>query len=142
LDAEALEAALRPFGRSRTLPAAAYTDQEILDWERRHLFAGTWTCLGRADEVGGGQSQRALTVSGIGVLLTFDDRAVRAFANVCRHRGHELLPEGGAADRIAVVCPYHGWAYRLDGTLSTATAMREVTDFDPAEHGLVELPAM
>jgi len=144
IDADALDAVLRPFGRSRTLPAAAYTSQEILDWELRHLFAGTWTCLGRADEVRGGQSQRALSVGGIGVLITFasEDGAVRAFANVCRHRGHELLPVGGAADRIAVVCPYHGWAYRLDGTLSTATAMREVSDFAPAEHGLVELPAV
>ncbi|MFF5295300.1 aromatic ring-hydroxylating oxygenase subunit alpha [Paractinoplanes globisporus] len=142
IDADALDAALLPFGRSRTLPAAAYTGHEIFEWELRHLFAGTWTCLGRADEVDEGQSQRALTVGGIGVLLTFDEGTARAFANVCRHRGHELLPEGGAADRIAVVCPYHGWAYRLDGSLSTATAMREVTDFDPAEHGLVELPAM
>ena len=142
IDADALDAALRPFGRSRTLPAAAYTDPEMLAWELRHLFAGTWTCLGRADELGGGPSQRALTVGGIGVLLTFEDETVRTFANVCRHRGHELLPAGGAADRVAVVCPYHGWAYRLDGTLSTATAMREVSDFDPAGHGLVELPAV
>src|SRR5690349_14753360 len=97
IDADALDAALRPFGRSRTLPAAAYTGQEIFAWELRHLFAGTWTCLGRADEVR--ERQRALTLGGIGVLLTSDEGTVRAFANVCRHRGHELLPEGGATDR-------------------------------------------
>ena len=142
IDPAALEAALRPFGDSRTLPAAAYTGREIFDWERRHLFAGAWTCLGRLDEVRGEQSQRAVTVGDIGVLLTFEESAARAFANVCRHRGHELLPDGGAAERAAVVCPYHGWAYRLDGALTTATAMRGVAGFDPAQHGLVELPAV
>ena len=142
VDPVALDAALRPFGQSRTLPAAAFTDRDVLAWELRHLFAGSWTCLGRVGEVFGGASQRALTVGDIGVLVTIDGEVARAFANVCRHRGHELLPDGGAADRLAVVCPYHGWAFRLDGTLSTATAMRGVPGFDPAEHGLVELPAV
>lgn len=142
VDPGALEAVLRPFGQSRGLPAAAFTDRAVFDWELRHLFAGGWTCLGRFDEVGAGQRQRALTVGDIGVLLTFAEDRVRAFANVCRHRGHELLPDGGTADRVAVVCPYHGWAFRLDGTLTTATAMRDVPDFRPEEHGLVELPAV
>jgi Rieske 2Fe-2S family protein len=69
------------------------------------------------------------------VLLTFPADGARAFANVCRHRGHELLPSGGTATRPAVVCPYHGWAYRLDGALTTA---RGVSDLD--DLGLVELP--
>ena len=142
VDPSALDAALRPFGQSRTLPASAYTDGDVFAWESRHLFAGAWTCLGRVDELGGGKTQRALTVGDIGVLLTFTGDAVRAFANVCRHRGHELLPEAGTADRAAVVCPYHGWAFRLDGSLTTATAMRDVPGFDPAAHGLVELPAV
>src|SRR5690349_524089 len=123
VDPVALEAALRPFGDSLTLPASAYTAREVFDWELRHLFAGSWTCLGRVDEVHGGQSQCALTVGDVGVLLTFAEDTVRAFANVCRHRGHELLPDGATAEHSAVVCPYHGWAYRLDGALRTATAM-------------------
>ena len=141
VDPADLDAALRPFGVSRTLPAAAYAGRAVFEWEQRHLFAGVWTCLGRVDEVRDGQSQRAVPVGGVGVLLTFGADTARAFANVCRHRGHELLPEGGAAGRAAVVCPYHGWAYRLDGALTTATAMRGVDGFDPAEFGLVELPA-
>ena len=47
LDRAAVEAALRPFGSSRMLPAQAYTDPAVLAWERRHLFADTWTCVGR-----------------------------------------------------------------------------------------------
>ena len=140
VDPAAIEAARRPFGESRGLPAAAYTSSEVFDWERRHLFAGVWTCLGHAGEVLEGQSQRAVTVGDVGVLLTVAGDTVRAFANVCRHRGHELLPDGGSSGRAAVVCPYHGWAYRLDGSLTTATAMRGVAGFDPGEFGLVELP--
>jgi Rieske 2Fe-2S family protein len=62
---------------------------------------------------------------------------LRAFANVCRHRGHELLPIGGVAGHRAVVCPYHGWSYRLDGGLRAAPGM----DGDrPDDLDLVELP--
>lgn len=81
-----------------------------------------------------------MSAGDIGVLLTFDGDRVRGFANACRHRGHELLPEGRSAARGAVVCPYHGWSYRLDGSLATAPAMRGLAGFDPAGQGLVELP--
>ncbi len=122
------------------LPGEAYTSTAILAWERRHLFAGAWTCLGRTAELRTEVTHRGVTAGDVGVLLTFPDQGVRAFANVCRHRGHELLPDGGTADRAAVVCPYHGWAYGLDGALAAAAPMRGVPGFDPADHGLVELP--
>jgi Rieske 2Fe-2S family protein len=142
IDRDALAAVLRPLGEARMLPGAAYTDPAVLAWERRYLFAGAWTCLGRVDELrAGGLTQRAVTLGDVAVLLTFQDGGVRAFANVCRHRGHELLPEGGTATRPAVVCPYHGWAYRLDGRLATAPGMSAPTGFNPGLFGLVELPA-
>jgi glycine betaine catabolism A len=140
--AAGVAAALRPFGESSMLPAAAYTSETVLAWERRHLFAGAWTCLGRVEELRQGANQRALMTGDVGVLLTLDGDSVRAFANVCRHRGHELLPGEEATSRNAVVCPYHGWAYRLDGTVLSAAGMRGVQGFDPAAYGLVELPAV
>jgi glycine betaine catabolism A len=143
VDRDAIAAVLRPLGGARMPPAAAYTDPAVLAWERRHLFAGAWTCLGRVAELtAGGATQRALAVGDVGVVLTADGAGeVRAFANVCRHRGHELLPEGGSASRPAVVCPYHGWAYRLDGRLATAPGMSGPAGFSPGQFGLVELPA-
>src|SRR5213078_3900520 len=94
LPAEELAAVLAPFGSSRMLPGAAYTSDEVLAWERRHLFAGAWTCLGRAGEVlADGTTQRAVTAGDVGVLLTVAGERLRGFANVCRHRGHELLPD-------------------------------------------------
>lgn len=66
---------------------------------------------------------------------------VRAFANACRHRGHELLPCGAeTVNRTAVVCPYHAWSYRLDGSLRKAPGFDRTDSFDPAEHGLLQLP--
>ncbi len=141
-----LDRALRPFGSSTMLPGEAYTSAEVLAWERRHLFAGTWTCLGRAEELftgpdGAAATQRALVVGDIPVLLTRDGEGpVRAFANTCRHRGHELLPEGGTGGRDLVPCPYHAWAFGLDGSLRRAPGFQQVPGFDRAAHGLLELP--
>lgn len=117
------------------LPAAAYTSEEVLAWERRHLFAASWTCLGRTDTLAAQGNQLAVTVGDVGVLLTFSS-AVRAFANVCRHRAHELLPVGAACDRPALVCPYHGWSYNLDGSIRSTPRI----NLDESMYGLVALP--
>jgi Rieske 2Fe-2S family protein len=121
-----LDGALRPFGEATTLPASAYTAPEVLAWERRHLFAGSWTCLGRAEELlAGDVTQRGVLAGDVPVLLTPEG----AFSGVCRHRGHELLAEGRTSARDLVVCPYHAWAYRLDGTLRRAPGLK-VTGHD------------
>ena len=91
------------------MPAEAYTSPEVLAWERRHLFAGSWTCLGRVDDLfpEGDRPvrQRAVTVGDIRRLLMRDGETVRMFANTCRHRGHELLPDGGTSDRRKLPAP-------------------------------------
>jgi Rieske 2Fe-2S family protein len=138
IDHEALTATLRPFGESVVLPAAAYTDPMVLAWERRHLFAGSWTPIGRTADLAGRGNQAAFTVGDVGVLVTLGEVAPRAFANVCRHRAHELLTAGEAVDRRAVLCPYHGWSYGLNGDLRTAPRMGE--EFRLRDHNLVERP--
>ncbi len=143
LDAGSLADALKPFGESTMLPAAAYTSPEVFAWEQRHFFAGSWTCLGRIESVlSEGVTQRAVMVGDISVLLTAGSAAAgpAAYANTCRHRGHELLPDGGVSTRRAVVCPYHAWSYDLSGSLIAAPGFREVATFEAAEHGLVRLP--
>jgi Rieske 2Fe-2S family protein len=132
-----------PEGRElvQMLPAAAYTSEEVLAWERRHLYAGTWTCLGRSDEVlPVGVSQRAVMVGDVSCLVVRDGEAVRMLANTCRHRGHELLPDGAASSRRSLVCPYHAWTYDLSGALRGAPGFRELPAFSFEAHGLVELP--
>ncbi|HZG95908.1 MAG TPA: aromatic ring-hydroxylating dioxygenase subunit alpha [Mycobacteriales bacterium] len=140
LDADDLAAVLRPFGSSRMLPGPAYAAQPVFAWEQQHLFAGSWVCAGRSSEVGSPGSQRAVSAGPLGVLLVRDSAGVlRAFANVCRHRGHELLPAGAAAERPAVRCPYHAWSYRLDGSLHAAPRLAGAPEDDLA---LVPLPAV
>src|SRR5688572_7875643 len=102
------------------LPAAAYTDTAVLDWERRHLFDAGWICVGRTDlpHVG---SQRAVAIGNTTALMVrSDERTVRGFFNVCGHRAHELLQTGQEACAQVVRCPYHAWTYDLEGALRRA----------------------
>jgi Rieske 2Fe-2S family protein len=123
------------------LPARAYTDPDVLAWERRYLFAGGWCCVGRLDELfAGGVTQLGRLVGAVPVLFTRDGDSVGAFANTCRHRGHELLADGAWSDRGVVACPYHAWTYTLDGALRTAPRFQQVAGFVPGEYGLVSLP--
>jgi glycine betaine catabolism A len=143
-----LEPALRSFGQATMLPAAAYTSDDIFGWERRNLYAGSWTCVGRDDELrrdadGTVVTQRAVVVGDVAVLLTFPaDGAVHALANTCRHRGHEILPAGSTDTRHALLCPYHAWNYGLDGALVRAPGFAKVAPFEQTDHSLVQLPAV
>jgi glycine betaine catabolism A len=136
-----LEPSLRPFGQSRMLPRDAYVSPRVFAFELERFFAGSWTCVGREGDLEGAGAQRAVRVGPAGVLLARGtEGTVRAFANTCRHRGHELLGVGEQTTRRTVLCPYHAWTYDLDGALRAAPGFRDHTDFRPAEHGLVELP--
>jgi glycine betaine catabolism A len=138
VDSAALATALRPFGESRMLPPAAYTSPEVFAWERRHFFGGGWSCVALASALPAPGSQLAAEAGDGGVLLVRgEDGVLRAFANTCRHRGHELLPRGCAATGKAIVCPYHSWAYSLTGELRGAPGFR---DLDRAGWPLAPLP--
>ncbi len=141
LDPAGIADALKPFGESLMLPSAAYQDPAVFSWEQKHFFGGGWTCVGFASETANPGDQRAVPVGNASVLLTRDDDGLlHAFANFCRHRGHELLPCGGSAQRGSIVCPYHSWTYGLDGALRTAKGFKGTTGFDDSKWGLVELP--
>ncbi|KMO76235.1 aromatic ring-hydroxylating oxygenase subunit alpha [Mycolicibacterium obuense] len=141
--ADGVAAALAPFGQSRMLPREAYVDPAVFDWEQRQVFSG-WTCVGRADDLATVGAQKALGSGAAGMLLVRgEDGAIRAFANTCRHRGHELLPcgapESAARKARSIVCPYHAWSYRLDGSLRNAPGFTDADGFDTNEFGLIEL---
>ena len=131
----ALDSVLEPFGRSRTLPAEAYSSASVYEWEQRHFLAETWVCVGRSSDLPSSGAQLGVDVAGTRVLILRDlEGRVRAFFNVCRHRGHELI--GGAESRQAdvVMCPYHGWVYGLDGTLRSTRHCDE-QEFEREDHG-------
>jgi len=135
----ALESSLRELGEATMLPGEAYTDPAVLAFERRHFFAGSWVCVGRESELRGGKvTQRGLMIGDIPVIVTWNGEDLRAFANTCRHRGHELIPDGETNNRRAVACPYHGWGYTLDGSL-IATPKMELNG-SKADYSLKSLP--
>lgn len=138
LDLDAVARVIAPFGSSATLPAAAYTDPAVLAWEQEHLFSTTWVCVGRVDSLLDRGQIRAVRVGAESVLLVRGgDGELRAFSNVCRHRGHELAPVGAAIDARLIRCPYHSWSYRFDGTLRSAPSLTQTETFELADYPLI-----
>jgi glycine betaine catabolism A len=141
IDPSALADSLLPFGSSRMLPRAAYVDPDVFAWEKAHFFGGSWMCVGRSEDIAKSGDQRAVEVGGSGVLLTRDnDGVLHAFANTCRHRGHELLGCGLSINRRVITCPYHSWGYDLSGGLRAAKGFTDKADFTVDQWGLLPLP--
>jgi glycine betaine catabolism A len=104
-----------------TLPRDAYVSDAVWAEERERIFAHQWVVVGRVDDVVAPGDYLRADVAGEQVLIVRDDRGERrAFYNVCRHRGAELVdlgaPERGHLGRV-IRCPYHQWTYGLDGGL-------------------------
>jgi choline monooxygenase len=123
----------------RTLPWSWYSDPAVLQLERERIFRRSWQYVGRTDELPQQGSYVATRIGDVPVLLVRDeDGALRAFLNVCRHRG-SLLCEG-TGTRATIQCPYHAWTYALDGSLTAAPRLANEGEADLAELGLVALP--
>jgi len=122
--------------QAKTLPARYYTDPNRFREEIEDFYFGSWICAGRADAIPKVGDYFLRDVAGENVIVVRDtDGAVRAFYNVCRHRGTRMCTtvEGTFAGRIQ--CPYHGWTYALDGRLLGAPHMSG-TDFRPEDYPL------
>jgi len=126
-----------------TLPFSWYVDEEILRRERARIFARSWQYAGRAGQVAEPGSYLAVDAGGVPVLVTRDrDGELRAFINVCRHRGAVLIDSvltDGAGTRGTIQCRYHAWTYDLDGSLRNAPRSDREPGFENAEWSL--LPA-
>ena len=101
----------------RALSPAMYTDPGLLEAEQRLIFERTWQLIGHVADL----PQPASYITGRAgdqpVLVVRDEHGeLRAYRNVCRHRGSRLLSGSGQC-KAALRCRYHGWTYRLDGTL-------------------------
>ena len=137
---ESLAPALAPFGQSSTLPSEAYTSESVFRWELDHFFDRTWVCIGRTEDLQTPGDQRAVTLGLESALLTRDeDGGLHAFYNVCRHRGHELVETGCGTNQKFIRCPYHAWAYGLDGVLAGAPGFGKLAGFDRDGYSLVPL---
>ena len=128
-------------GASRTLPGEAYLSDDVFAWEQEHFFEGSWTCVGRADDLSQPGNQRAVRIGSDGVLLVRgSDGVLRGFHNSCRHRAHELLEPGERRTMRAIKCPYHAWVYGLDGALAGAPRFGDVPGFRKEDYPLIDVP--
>jgi choline monooxygenase len=119
-----------------TLPSRWYTDPALLEAERRDVFGRSWQAVGHADWVAEPGQFFGCDIAGEPVLVARGpDGVLRAFSNVCRHRGSELC--SGQASGNIIRCPYHGWTYTLAGELHGAPEFEGVADWDRSE---VRLP--
>lgn len=99
------------------LPVEAYTSQEWFDLEQEKIFSNSWRYFGFAEDVSqpGDYTSKQIGLNNICVIMG-RDRRLRAFHNICRHRGTQLIRSVGNAQK-ALTCPYHDWTYNLEGEL-------------------------
>ena len=122
------------------LPGRDYCDDAVWQRERDTIFSRSWFCVGRTEEIPNAGDYIARDVVGTDVLVVRGkDAAVRAFFNVCRHRGSLLCDEGTGSTKGAFSCPYHNWVYDLEGKLIGTPNVRAGDDFDRSKYPLRSL---
>ena len=127
----------RPYEQAWSMPRAFYTDPAVLAIEKEQLFLREWICVGRAEEVSQPGDFVAFDICNEPIVVIHGkDGKVRAFSNVCRHRG--AVVASGRGNRKNLLCPYHNWAYDAFGRLVSAPGIDEREDFDRANCRLPE----
>ena len=122
---------------ARTLSGHYYTSPDILAEEQERIFAHRWVCAGRESELPNPGDYRVLSVAGESIILLRDRGGeLRAFFNVCRHRGTQLCSQQSGRFSETIQCPYHAWTYRLDGRLIGAPHMAGTPDFAMSDYPL------
>lgn len=119
---------------NKTLPREFYVDQEVFEEDLSRIFHTNWLFAGHTCEIPEPGDYFLLPVGAEELIVLRDkEGAVRAHFNVCRHRGSRIATEPRGRSR-SLVCPYHQWAYKLDGCLANARLMGE--DFDADDYRL------
>lgn len=120
-----------------TIPARFYTDHQAFEHEQEKVFAKSWICVAHSSELAKPNDYVTREVIGENIVLVRGrDNVLRAFYNVCPHRGHQLLSGEGKAKNV-ITCPYHAWAFKLDGNLAHARNCENVANFDSEKRTLL-----
>ena len=119
------------------LPAWSYFSKEMLEEEKEHLFRRHWQLICHVSDIPEPGDYTAMDMVGERALVVHGhDGRVRAFHNLCRHRGSRVVADDKGHCRSAIICPFHGWAYNLDGSLRGAAMPSTLPDLDPVKWGL------
>ena len=124
------------FGQ-HTLPGEYFTSGEIFRAERERIFHRSWLLAGHVSQLSTPGSFFLFELDRESVMIVRgEDGEVRAFHNLCRHRGSRLCLSSHGELGHTIQCPYHAWTYGLDGGLRAAPNMMDVQGFEAQEHGL------
>ncbi|GAA4012060.1 Rieske 2Fe-2S domain-containing protein [Sphingomonas swuensis] len=119
------------------LAADRYTDPVRFSAEQERVFAAMPLLLGPSAMLANPREAIAHDAYGVPLIVSRDDDGqAHVLANVCRHRGTRLIEEGGVVPAKRIVCPYHAWAYRRDGSLSGLPRADCFPGLDKADYGL------
>ena len=128
-----LPASVDDFG----LPGWTYNDPDYFAVEMERVIRPSWQIVCHGSDVPNAGDWRTVDLLGESILVVRgDDGTVRAFANVCRHRGMRIVDGAGGCVK-KFVCPYHAWVYELDGRLSGVPLRGDYPALDIAARGLV-----
>ena len=122
---------------AETLPPICYTDRDFFLFEKEAVFAHEWLCVGREAWIPNAGDY--FTTSHIGepiIVVRNRQGIIKAMSAVCQHRA--MLVADGVGNARSFLCPYHHWAYSLDGQLVSTPAMDKACDFDKSQYGLPE----
>ncbi|MCY1128094.1 aromatic ring-hydroxylating dioxygenase subunit alpha [Frigidibacter sp. RF13] len=121
----------------RGLPGWTYHSQALFDLERTELFLTHWQVAGHVNDVPSPGDWISFDLLGErAVIMRGRDGVVRAFHNLCRHRGARVVDGASGHCKGAMVCLFHGWVYNLDGTLRGAARPESFGDMDRTQFGL------
>lgn len=119
-----------------SLPAWTYDDPDFFAAEAEHVFRPSWQLVCHESDIARPGDWHTLDYLGESVIVTRgNDGAVRAFTNICRHRGSRIV-DGASGCAKKLVCPYHAWTYELDGRLSGVPDRQDYPGLDTSRHGL------
>lgn len=137
LTADQLRELIASQPKGRALQQAFYSDPSIYALDMERIFMRGWLCVGHESRIPNSGDFFVHEVAGESlIIIRGGDDVVRALVNVCRHRGSEVCYEKEGNVKV-LVCPYHAWAYELDGSLRAARQMND--SIDKSEHGLARI---
>ena len=119
-----------------SLPAWTYFDPEFFAIEQDRVFAPSWQVVCHVSDISDGGDWHTLDYLGESVIVVRGkDQRIRAFTNVCRHRGSRVV-DGASGCATRFVCPYHAWTYDLEGSLVGVPDSASYPGLDKSRHGL------
>lgn len=121
----------------RGLPGWCYHSPALLELEKDHLFKTHWQIACHVSDLPEAGSYLSFDLcEERAIILRDNDLEIRAFNNICRHRGSRLVAQEQGKCPNALVCPFHGWVYNLDGTLRGAARPDSLPSLDKDEFAL------